>query len=283
MDPFLALVLSGMHRPENRLDFLLALDYHRTSEADRQLGERVTSHNYKSALEAEYQLNDRFGIGLEPFFTYRNFQTNGPQDTLETGMAVEVLRFRAEQRTLSGGYLIRYQETYGSPPLRAWLHTGYLGIRGQLFTKVTGYARLGLTYVNGLTDGQDSFFFPYVSLGMDWQVQERTVATLQSQVDLKQSARNQTLRQYSLRASLRHQLRHQWTVSVFSEIERAEYLKVGLADRYDLSLFFGGSVRYEMNTRATLGLHADYQNNDSNVATFRYERFQVSTTIMINI
>lgn len=278
-NPFAYIEVGGLNNPDNPWSFGLGFDYARITDANDLVGEVTKSNNYNLRFRNEYRLSDKFGVGFSPFLSYQEYLSKGFNNPYSVGAAVSGIYYYSEKLQLNVGYRYNFQETGGTPRLKSNNHTVFVGVSGELASKLEGSVDVGITYVDmSKTSGISNYYSPYVAAGVDWAVSEKTTVGLFSKMDVSQSPGNQGVETYSVGAGLEHRLNDQWVADSSVSYAHRIFSGNGPKRNDDVTILMVG-LGYDINSWANARVDFSHQFNASNVKTFDYDRTQIFGTI----
>ncbi|MEO0794552.1 MAG: outer membrane beta-barrel protein [Verrucomicrobiota bacterium] len=280
IDPSFYLKLSGPNGIDSKTSYSALVGIQRTSEANDLVGQRTTSWNYNGTLDIIHRLNDKYGVGVTPFFQYQQYRGDSFGDVLSTGASVDGQYYYSEKLSFDAGYRFRYQHTdsVSVPPrsaLESFDHTLFVGAFGVLAPKITGNAQFGVTYRDYTkSPGLSDYVYPFINMGLDYAFDEKTVFSLTADADGSQSPGSQGLRQIGAGVSARHQFIRQLSATAGFNYTHS-FLDGNGLDRTDDNYAATANVKYDINKWAFAAIDARYQFNGSDNGFFRYDRWQI--------
>jgi len=258
--------------------------FQRVTEANSLVGELTDSYNYDVTGNLNYELSDRYSIGISPAFQYQDYRTAAFSDVLSTNLAVDLQYAYSEKLSFDVGYRFRYEYTPSSingPKLEALDHTLFAGAFGILAPKLTGNAQIGISYRDWLSPTtQDNFVYPYVNVGLGWAFSEKTSFSFNAGVDLGESPGNQGLETASAAIGVSHTFTDQ--ISANAGFDYTHTFLTGTTNRTDDNFAFTAGLDYNINSWANAGVSGGYQFNNSDNPLFEYRSWNVFVNLGVH-
>jgi hypothetical protein len=273
------------------------------SRADPTVGLRTDSWNYGVNLNYRYPVMERYSIAGNIGYSIIDYTDPGNTfvdlDTYTIG--TDLFYAWRSDRDLLTGYRYRFSET--AVDSDSVDHSVYVGVAGRIVSKLSGSARVGVTYrenhfpadttlIDGVTPKtEDSSDGMYVSLSGTWPATRKATFTLALTQDYSTSSTNFQTQTSS--ADLTGQFSHTVKFTTRANVGGGytQFLS-GFAtdsptytdgfnglDRDDTYFTAGAGASYTINKHFTLSLDYSYYQNWSTISDYEFARHTLSLTL----
>ena len=268
-DPSVGLSLSGLHKePAPRLQFGVDTGWRRRTSANSEVGAQVRSELTSLSGEMDFQLTEKSGINGNASYNGTSYAGDGYADNEEYSASLAYVLISSEKLSyyIGGRYRVIDYSDYDLET-----STVYVGAAGDLTSKLTGSAYLGITDAN-VSDKA----MLYYNLDLRWAMDLNTSISMSGQRDYQPSALGSSSTTTSLSIGLEQRFTESLNGSVSAFIGRDEYDYENSPNRKDD--YIGGSGRLSLNIGGSSRIYisVDYEDRSSEFLFFNYDRWQVN-------
>ena len=254
----------------------------RKTRSRREVGKRLRSDrlNAKGSLLAS--LGNKSGIRVSGMMEEETFASDSYFGSSDISADLDYLYRYSSKLDMEFGYRYHKLKYDDSNRSRQTGHFLGIGAKGQLMSKVNGYASFGAQYLDArfdLLEGETDLLF-YYELDLNWQAGDKTVVSLSGGSDFLSSPTGEINNHRDLSLlfyrTLSNRAKGRAGVTLMDDDYRGNLQRNERAWRVDLnySLYFSNS--------ASAGATIQYERRNSTLSQFEYDhmRFSVDFSIL---
>ncbi len=280
-DPYARLSLLMPFRDE---DYPLAargtVEYADQMTPDPTVGRRVERTLLQAEGGADYRFHEYFLGRMAASYEYYDYEVSSDPDFPPAqGGAYPTSNLAALE--LGGAYRYSAHLNFGlSGRVRwtdhdMWKSTDYAVFavaEGLLMPRTTGTVRVGGQFRSFDSTYGDDEWTPYVSVSLQWDVDDNTAFILSAVSDYQPTSANESVASRSLALTLRQQLIAKINGYVTANIQQLELDNPGVANRKDDVFYTTLGAEYTLTELASLNGQLNIEWRDSDVESATYER-----------
>ncbi len=277
---------SNQPRFSTRLQTNGSIDWSRTTEADPQLGDRITRNRFNLTGSALYSPNSKYSFSLNGSYGWEDPKPdpNGLQNLAElVRWSIGGTAFYRYSDKLAYTLSLSHSDT-SDQNATAGLSLDNattslsIGVDGQITPKVNGTFSVGWQFreANALTNSDD---LPYLSSGLSWQINTRNTVSANASIQFGTTLDGRLTEDLSVAMNYSRVINSKLNGGATLNWTQSEQALLGLP-REDESLQLGLNFSYTLNELLSLRGTYTYQQQDSTDAfnDFDQQRVELSLT-----
>jgi hypothetical protein len=244
------------------------------TRSDQGLGEIITTQTYGATVGVLYDPNRSYNLRLDASATREDPDSDryNQQDRLTLGLTGEIPINETAFTELGVNYQ-KIDSDQTSAAADSDTYIAFVGLSGQLLTKLDGYIRAGIQKRKTSNLGDDTA--PYAAGALTWSVDETSSLTLDLSRSLGTTFDDRSSDLTTARFSAKRQLNRRLSGSLGFEYRKEDFQGLGLDGRSDKEKGVFAGLYYDLARNTSLSCDIRYVDQSSNDPDFDFDRWRV--------
>lgn len=281
------------YNPSDKTKARGLLSYRRVTMANESVNDRTKSNDFLFDGTVEHLTTEKLGFRFVGNYQHSTSLTTGYSDTERGSIGLHGVHLYSPKLKLLAGVTAGTADSGGESGRRAIDGSDVrytVGAEGEFAPKVTGEVNVGYAHreIDGVGGGSTGTL--YLLSRVSWQASEKTTLSLVASSDFGVSAADQSVKttRFAVELSQRFSEKMIFDGSVGFDSSRYRGLGVapgvvgvgGIANRDDDGVIARGRVTYLLRDDTSLEVSAGYRDNDSTLATAKYDRVNLGAAVL---
>jgi polysaccharide biosynthesis protein VpsM len=260
--------------------------FKRSSIANEQVNDRTQSNDFLLDGSFEHLTTEKLGLRVLGNYAQSAYHTAGYSDVLSYGLGAHVVHhYSPKLKLLAGVTMLEWWTKDRAPGRRSPSSNDVrysVGAEGELAPKITGDFNVGFVQREFDSTGFGDTSALYLSSRIGWAASEKTTLSLVLSQNLSVSAADQSVKMLSGSVNLRQSFTEKLNFEGSAGVDRATYVSFNnIGNRKDDGYVVRGRLNYLFTDSVAVDLSTGYRDNDSNLATSTYDRFNIGAGLSV--
>lgn len=278
------------YNPSDKTMARALLSYRRTTMANESVNDRTKSNDFLFDAALDHLTTEKLGFRVTANYQHSTSLTTSYSDTESGSIGLHALHVYSPKLKLLAGVTAGTADSSGESGRYAIDGSDVrytVGAEGEFAPKVTGEVNVGYAYRDLDGPGGGTTGMMFLMGRVSWQASAKTTLSLVGRSDFDVTTGDQSVKGNGFSAEISQRFSEKVTFDGSIGIDSARYRSVGvsapgrsvLPARDDEGVVARGRLTYVLRDDTSLEFSAGYRDNDSNLATSRYDRVNVGGAV----